>query len=85
MLRCVKNMDNMVAAGRDYYEGKKEMEAKPWRKGLMDASESKLATLDKAEMDTRMKRNDQRMKIMTDAMAFKGCKTGLAYAGPRLK
>jgi hypothetical protein len=85
MLRCVKNMDNMVAAGRDYYEGKKEMEAKPWRKGLMDASESKLATLDQAEMDRRQKRNDQRMKIMTDAMAFKGCKTGLSYAEPRLK
>ena len=85
MLRCVKNMDNMVAAGRDYYEGKKEMEAKPWRKGLMDASESKLETLDKAEMERRQKRNDQRMKIMTDAMAFKGCKTGLAYAEQRLK
>jgi len=85
MLRCVKNMDDMVGSGWSYYEAKKDMEAKPWRKGLMDLSEQKLATLDKEEMDRRQKRNDQRMKIMTDAMSFKGCKTGLTYAEPRAK
>jgi hypothetical protein len=79
MLQCVQGMGHIHGAGMSYASKLEEMKEKRWRKGLLDASEEKLATLDKAEMARLQKDADRFMKIIADQLGNKGCKEGTKY------
>ena len=85
MAGCVQGLVTVIGLQLSYHFKQVEIDTKPWRQGLRNASQEQIEALDKAEIARRKKDADGQLKFMSDGLTSKSCKEGVRYTESKMK